>query len=73
MRKIWIFATALILCMFLCGHGCKKAQEESKGTTEKKVEKKDTMTFDEEISEEVEKIPAPAEEWGGEPEEPMME
>ena len=73
LRKILTGAPALILCVFLCGHGCKKAQKEPKGTIEKKVEKRDTRTFEEEISEEVEKIPAPAEEWGEEPREPMME
>ena len=52
---------------------CKKAQEESKGTIEKKVEKRDTRTFEEEISEEVEKMPAPAKEWGEKPEDPMIE
>ena len=65
--------TTLILCMFLCEHGCKKAQEETKGTIDKKLEKKDKRTFEEEVSKEAEKIPALAEEWGEEPDDPMLE
>ncbi|NYT00147.1 MAG: hypothetical protein GKB99_00265 [Methanocellales archaeon] len=69
MKKVWIFVTTLILCMFLCGHGCKKAQEEPKAT----MKKKNAMTLEEEISKEVEKIPPPAEEWGEEAENPLLE
>ena len=73
MKKFLGIGLSLILCLVLCGSGCKKAQEEPKKKIEEKVEKEDAGAFEQDISEEVEKIPAPAEGWGEEPEEPMIE
>lgn len=73
MKKHLAFVFSLSLCLLLCGIGCKQTREESKGMIEEKVEKNNTGTLEEEIGEEVEKVPAPAEEWGGEYEEPILE
>lgn len=63
MKKFYLIP--LILCLFLAGPSCKKAQEEKKTTMEKKVEKESQAPAIEEGE--------PMVEEGGESEAPMVE